>query len=73
MPDHLKNASSALAKDLGHGKGYLYPHDHPAGFVTQGTCQKKFKAAYYGRLRVIQKSSRLANSKRQYGENKYGY
>ena len=35
VPDHLKNASSALAKDLGHGKGYLYPHDHPGGFVPQ--------------------------------------
>ena len=28
VPDHLKNASSALARNLGHGKGYLYPHDH---------------------------------------------
>jgi len=35
VPDHLKNASSALAKDLGHGKNYLYPHDHPGGFVPQ--------------------------------------
>lgn len=35
VPDHLKNASSALAKDLGHGKGYLYPHDYQGGFVYQ--------------------------------------
>jgi len=35
VPDHLKNASSALAKDLGHGKGYLYPHDFQGGFVHQ--------------------------------------
>jgi putative ATPase len=35
VPDHLKNASSALAKDLGHGKGYLYPHDYQGGFVHQ--------------------------------------
>ena len=34
-PDHLKNASSALARDLGHGKGYLYPHDYPNNFVEQ--------------------------------------
>jgi putative ATPase len=34
-PDHLKNASSALAKDLGHGKGYLYPHGYPNSFVVQ--------------------------------------
>ena len=35
VPDHLKNASSALAKDLGHGKGYLYPHDYQGDFVHQ--------------------------------------
>jgi putative ATPase len=35
VPDHLKNASSALAKDLGHGKGYLYPHDYQGGFAHQ--------------------------------------
>ena len=35
VPDHLKNASSALAKDLGHGKGYLYPHDYQGGFTQQ--------------------------------------
>ena len=34
-PDHLKNASSALAKDLGHGKGYLYPHDYSGSFIQQ--------------------------------------
>ena len=35
VPDHLKNASSTLTKDLGHGKGYLYPHDYQGGFVHQ--------------------------------------
>jgi putative ATPase len=35
VPSHLKNAPTQLAKDLGHGKNYLYPHDYPGGFAAQ--------------------------------------
>ena len=28
-PPHLRDASYAGAKRLGHGQGYVYPHDHP--------------------------------------------
>ncbi|MDG1526527.1 MAG: replication-associated recombination protein A [Schleiferiaceae bacterium] len=45
VPDHLKNASSALAKDLGHGKNYLYPHDHPGGFVPQEYLPKEIQGS----------------------------
>ncbi len=45
VPDHLKNASSALAKDLGHGKTYLYPHDHPGGFVPQEYLPKEIQGS----------------------------
>jgi putative ATPase len=45
VPDHLKNASSALARDLGHGKGYLYPHDHSGGFVAQEYLPKDIKGS----------------------------
>jgi putative ATPase len=45
VPDHLKNASSALAKDLGHGKNYLYPHDHPGGFVPQEYLPKEIQSS----------------------------
>ena len=34
MPDHLKDANRD-AKGLGHGKGYLYPHEDPTHFVPQ--------------------------------------
>ena len=34
VPDHLKNAPTSLAKELGHGKGYQYPHDHPEHFIN---------------------------------------
>lgn len=32
VPPHLKNAPTSLAKQLGHGKTYRYPHDEPYGY-----------------------------------------
>jgi putative ATPase len=35
VPKHLRDAHYSGAKKLGHGKGYLYPHDAPLGVVEQ--------------------------------------
>jgi putative ATPase len=35
VPIHLRDASYRSARILGHGKGYLYPHDAPEGWVPQ--------------------------------------
>ena len=35
VPKRLRNASTALARRLGHGEGYRYPHDE-GGFVADG-------------------------------------
>lgn len=35
VPAHLRNAPTQLAKSLGHGRDYLYPHDHPHHVVAQ--------------------------------------
>jgi putative ATPase len=35
VPPGLRDAHYAGAKKLGHGKTYLYPHDHPDGIVPQ--------------------------------------
>jgi putative ATPase len=35
VPAHLRDAHYAGAKSLGHGKGYVYPHDLPEGIVAQ--------------------------------------
>lgn len=45
-PLTIRNAPTALMKDLGYGKGYLYDHDSPEGYLPQeyfpegleGTC-----------------------------------
>jgi putative ATPase len=35
VPPHLRDAHYRGARDLGHGVGYDYPHDHPSGFAPQ--------------------------------------
>lgn len=35
VPLHLRNAPTGLAKSLGHGAEYRYPHDHPGHIVAQ--------------------------------------
>ncbi len=35
VPMHLRDANYPGAKELGHGKGYLYPHDFPDHYVEQ--------------------------------------
>jgi putative ATPase len=45
VPQHLRSTAYAGAKDLGHGKGYVYPHDHPGQKLDQQYLPKKAK--YY--------------------------
>ena len=35
VPSHLRDAHYPGAERLGHGQGYVYPHDLPEGIVTQ--------------------------------------
>ncbi len=35
VPKHLRDASYKGAARLGHGKGYVYPHNEPGGWVEQ--------------------------------------
>jgi putative ATPase len=44
VPDHLKDSHYQGAKELGHGTGYKYPHNH-GGYVEQEYLKKKKK--YY--------------------------
>ncbi|MDG4596548.1 MAG: replication-associated recombination protein A [Candidatus Contendobacter sp.] len=37
VPPHLRNAPTALARDLGHGEGYRYAHDEPNAYAA-GEC-----------------------------------
>jgi putative ATPase len=35
VPAHLRSTGYRGAESLGHGEGYLYPHDHPEGLIAQ--------------------------------------
>ncbi|MFC3995760.1 replication-associated recombination protein A [Nocardiopsis sediminis] len=35
VPAHLRDAHYKGAKELGHGQGYAYAHDHPGGVASQ--------------------------------------
>lgn len=35
VPNHLKDASYKGATNLGHGKGYMYPHDYDKAYIKQ--------------------------------------
>ena len=35
VPLHLRDTNYRGARQLGHGKGYKYPHDYPGGYVEQ--------------------------------------
>ena len=35
VPMHLRDAHYKGARRLGHGAGYVYPHDDPVGALTQ--------------------------------------
>ncbi len=45
VPKHLLDAHYQGAKNLGHGEGYLYPHDHPGHFIKQKYMPEKI--TYY--------------------------
>ncbi len=47
VPVHLRDASYRGAKNLGHGKGYRYPHDYPGNFVVQQYLPDQFLEKQY--------------------------
>lgn len=68
VPKHLRDAHYPGAKRLGHGKGYLYPHDDPIGVVAQEYLPTELRGATYyeptehGNEREV--SARLAKLRR---------
>jgi putative ATPase len=47
VPLHLRDASYPGAKNLGHGKGYKYPHDFPGHTVEQDYRPARFQGQHY--------------------------
>ncbi len=47
VPLHLRDSHYRGAAELGHGKGYLYPHDYPGHHVRQDYLPEGIKGAIY--------------------------
>ncbi|HJX04139.1 MAG TPA: replication-associated recombination protein A [Dehalococcoidia bacterium] len=47
VPLHLRNAPTSLMKNLGYGKDYQYPHDHPDHFVEEKYLPPKLQGKTY--------------------------
>ena len=47
VPTHLRDTSYRGARQLGHGKGYKYPHDYPNHVVEQEYRPQRFSGARY--------------------------
>jgi putative ATPase len=47
VPKHLRDSSYQGARRLGHGKGYLYPHDYPGHRVDQEYRPARFEGSRY--------------------------
>ncbi len=43
VPLHIRNAPTRLMQKLGYGRGYLYPHNYPGGWVKQEYLPKDLK------------------------------
>jgi putative ATPase len=44
---HLRNAPTALMKELGYGRGYAYPHDAEGGFVEAANLPEALGTAIF--------------------------
>ena len=49
VPAHLRDASYGGARALGHGKGYIYPHDEPGHWVDQAYRPQEYRDHRYYR------------------------
>jgi putative ATPase len=47
VPVHLRDTSYRGAKTLGHGKGYLYPHDYQGHYIQQDYAPPSVKGRRY--------------------------
>lgn len=73
VPNHLRNAPTALAKTMGHAQGYRYAHDEPDGYAAgEHYLPDDMSAPHWYEpvprgleLRIAQKMAELAERDRQ--------
>ncbi len=71
VPLPLRNAPTALMKELGYGKGYLYSHEHPGNFVQQEFLPSEITGTTFFYAGSSKKEQEIVNTVQQLWGNKY--
>lgn len=71
IPLHLRNAPTALMKELGYGEGYLYSHDYPGNFVQQEFLPEAIRTANFFNPGSSKKEQEIAAQIQHLWQTKY--
>lgn len=71
VPLPLRNAPTALMKELGYGKGYLYSHDYPGNFKDQEFLPEEIKGTNFFSAGSNAKEQEIQKSIEQNWKEKY--
>ena len=73
VPLHLRNAPTALSKEMGHGLKYQYPHDHPNHFVEEGYLPEELEGTRFYEPGDNPKENTIRQWLKKLWGKKYGY
>lgn len=73
VPLHLRNASTTLCKEMGHGLKYQYPHDHPNHFVEEGYLPEELEGTRFYEPGDNPKENTIRQWLKKLWGKKYGY
>jgi putative ATPase len=71
VPLPLRNAPTALMKELGYGKGYLYSHDYPGNFVEQEFLPDEIKGTSFFKPGSSSKEQEIESNIERFWKDKY--
>ncbi len=71
VPLPLRNAPTALMKDLGYGKGYLYSHDFPGNFAKQDFLPSEIEGMNFFSPGSSPKEQEIAQTIKRLWDTKY--
>ncbi len=72
VPTHMRNAPTRLARDMGHAKGYVYPHDHPSGFVPTRNLPEELGGRSFFTPKRIGAEDAIAKRLMEWWRDRYG-
>ena len=73
VPLHLRNAPTALSKEMGPGLKYQYPHDHPNHFVEEGYLPEELEGTRFYEPGDNPKENTIRQWLKKLWGKKYGY